>query len=123
MMLNFKAMKNLLFISLLAIISSFTSPNGKTETLRVKTTTYCDHCMVCETCWARIENELRFTKGVKVAQSTFDEKAMVISVVYDPKKTTPEKIRQAIAKSGFDADDVKADPKGQSKLDTCCKKQ
>lgn len=108
---------------MLALASSFTMVGGKTETIKIKTTTYCDHCKVCETCWARMENELRFTKGVKIAQSSFDDKAMIITVVYDPKKTTPAKIRKAIAKSGFDADDVKAEPIGVEKLDDCCKKQ
>ena len=51
-----------------------------------------------------------------------DEKTKTLSVVYNPQKTSPEKIREAIAKVGFDADDVKADTNAYEKLDPCCKK-
>jgi periplasmic mercuric ion binding protein len=51
-----------------------------------------------------------------------DDKAMTIKVTYNPKKITPEKIRVAISKLGYDADDVKADPKAYEALDGCCKK-
>jgi hypothetical protein len=43
-------------------------------------------------------------------------------VTYKKSKTSPEKIRKAISKVGYDADDVTADPKAYSKLDACCKK-
>ena len=51
------------------------------------------------------------------------KKTMVITVIYNAKKTTPEKIRTVISKTGFDADGVKADEKAQGKLDNCCKKK
>jgi hypothetical protein len=43
-------------------------------------------------------------------------------VTYNKGKTSPEKIRKAISKVGYDADNVTADPKAYSKLDACCKK-
>jgi len=58
-------------------------------------------------------------KGVKMY--TLDEKSMSILVYYNPKKTNLETIRTAISKIGYDADDVKADPAGYEKLDSCCK--
>lgn len=114
-----KTMKHVLtFIFLLALAGTVSA--GQSDTLRVKTRVYCDHCTKCGSCWPKIERELTFSPGIKGL--SFDEKAMLITVIYNPKKTTPENIRTAISGSGFDADDVKADPKAQGKLDGCCKK-
>jgi formyltetrahydrofolate synthetase len=46
---------------------------------------------------------------------------MVLTVIYNKEKITPEKIKQIINKSGYDADGVKADPKSQKKLPACCR--
>lgn len=76
---------------------------------------------VCSTCKRTLEKDLSFEKGVKTSKldlTTFD-----IMVVYDPKKTTPDKIRQRIAHIGYDADDVKRDPKGFDRLPDCCKQE
>jgi periplasmic mercuric ion binding protein len=111
------------YISIFLLLFTFAkiSIAGQTDTLKVKTQVYCDHCVECESCWPKMEKELTFTSGIK--KSTFDPKSMVITVIYNPKRINPEKIRKTISKIGFDADDVKADPKAQGKLDGCCKKQ
>ncbi|MES2591383.1 MAG: heavy metal-associated domain-containing protein [Bacteroidota bacterium] len=95
------------------IISPAKAQEGTAE-LKVKTSAVCDMCK--ET----IEKELAFEKGVK--RSTLDVPSKIVTVVYNPNKTTPEKIRLAISKAGYDADDVKANPKAYNKLDACCKK-
>jgi hypothetical protein len=46
-----------------------------------------------------------------------------VTVTFNSKKTDEQKIRETISKAGYDADDVKADPKGVTKLDDCCKKK
>jgi len=92
-----------------------------TDTVKIQTQVYCDHCKVCESCWGRMEHNLKFTKGVK--ELSYDETAMTIVIIYDPKKTNPAKLRKVISRSGFDADEVKADAKAREKLDTCCKKK
>lgn len=38
-------------------------------------------------------------------------------------KTNPVEIRKAITLTGFDADDLKADPKAYASLDGCCKRK
>lgn len=76
---------------------------------------------VCEMCKTTLEKALAFEKGVK--QSSLDVKSKVITVVYNPEKTSPEKIRAAIAKTGYDADNVPANPKAYKKLEGCCKKK
>ena len=93
----------------------------KADTLQVKTNIYCSHFQVCETGDGTFKNNLIYTKGIKSYQ--VDDKTNTITVVYKPKKITPAEIRQAIAKMGFDADDVKADEEAHNKLDACCRKE
>jgi copper chaperone CopZ len=64
------------------------------------------------------KESLPFVKGVK--DYKYDEKTYKIAVAYDPKKTTPDEIRKAIAKLGFDADKVTADEKAREKLPAEC---
>lgn len=80
----------------------------------------CDHCKACETCGPQIEKKLLKEKGVQMV--TLDETAMTIKVVYNSKKTDLDKIKAAISKLGYDADDVKADVAAYDALDGCCKK-
>lgn len=75
---------------------------------------------ICTMCKETIENALAFEKGVK--KSVLDVESKIVTVTYNPEKTTPEKIRLAISKAGYDADDVAANAKAYKKLDACCKK-
>lgn len=102
-------------------VSSVFSQNKKTETIIVKTNILCDHCKQCESCGGRFDREIPFIKGVK--DFSFDEKTMTISLTYNIKQTSPDKLREAISNIGFDADDVKADAKAVARLDDCCRKQ
>ena len=90
--------------------------NGKnvTETMKIKSS------VVCNMCKDRVETGLAFTKGVKNVTVDLDTK--IINVTYKPKKTTPEKIRLAVSKLGYDADEVPANQKAYDKLPSCCKK-
>ena len=74
----------------------------------------------CEKCKSRIESGLSFEKGVKSA--TFDTKTKVVTATYNPKKTSAEKIKIAITKIGYDANEMKADEKAYNRLPDCCKK-
>lgn len=102
-----------LFFFLLTVVAFAQQPS--TTELKIKTSA------VCEMCKETIEKQLAFEKGVK--RSTVDVESKIVTVEYNPKKTTPEKIRQSIAKVGYDADDVKANPKAYKKLNDCCKKE
>ena len=55
--------------------------------------------MHCESCKKRIENNIGFEKGVKDLQA--DLSAQTVTIKYDPKKTTPETLQQAIIKLGY----------------------
>ncbi len=86
----------------------------KTEEIKIKVSSQCN------TCKETIEKALYFEKGVK--SSNLDIKNKEVTVVYNPAKTTADKIRLAISKVGYDADDVKADEVAYHKLPKCCQK-
>ena len=64
------------------------------------------------------KGSLPFVKGVK--DYKFDAGTSKVAVAYDKKKTNPDAIRAAIAKLGFNADQVKADEKARAKLPAEC---
>jgi periplasmic mercuric ion binding protein len=78
------------------------------ETAKIKTTAS------CATCKDKIEKTVLKIKGVKTAEVNTTDK--FVSVSFDPKKTSVDKIRKTMAKAGYEADDVKP-PKGKE----CCK--
>jgi copper chaperone CopZ len=84
------------------------------QTVKIKTSA------VCKMCKARIERNLAYEKGV--TDVTLDVDTKVATVTYNPKKTDVAKIKANIVKTGYDADEVSADPKGYEKLPSCCKK-
>ncbi len=104
----------MLFAVVLFFTSNVLGQTPKHVEIKIKTSA------VCGSCKNRIETALAFEKGVKKA--TLDLKTNVVTVTYNPKKTTPAKIRIAISNAGYDADDVKASTKGYNKLPNCCKK-
>ncbi len=87
---------------------------SKTETVVIKSS------VVCGMCEERIEKDLAFEKGVKSVEVKLDTK--MITVEFNPKKTDKEKIKKAITKIGYDADEMLADSKAYKKLPACCKK-
>lgn len=76
---------------------------------------------VCNMCKTTIEEEMPFVKGVHKA--TVNLETNEIGVDYNPKKTDKEKIKLAISKLGYQADDVPADQKAFAKLPACCQKE
>lgn len=74
----------------------------------------------CEMCKDRIEKAMAYEKGVK--KSDLDLKNKVLTVSYNPSKTNPDKIRNAVSMVGYDADNVPADAKAYKALPPCCKK-
>ena len=113
-------LKNITIIFILFL--SFNSfSQKKTETIVIKTQTFCDHCKACESCAGRMETDLYYVKGIKFVN--YNENDMTITVKYKTKKTSPDKIRVAISKLGFSADNVVADMTAYEKLDGCCKKK
>jgi periplasmic mercuric ion binding protein len=106
-------MKKLIFFA--AIFYSCSLLAATADTVLIKTSA------VCGTCKKTIEKDLSFEKGVE--SSNLDVDTKMLTVIYDPAKTSADKIRHRVAKIGYDADDVKKDPKGFKRLPDCCKKE
>jgi cation transport ATPase len=111
-----KLIVSFLIASLLLIGSIYAqdAKPAKQAELKVKTSAQCGQCK------DRLERAMAFEKGIVSSTLNLDDK--VFTVVYKPSKTTPELIRKAISKTGYDADDVAADAKAYNKLPSCCKK-
>jgi copper chaperone CopZ len=103
-------MKNIMMIiALFAAMTTFGQSTIKTETFTVSGN--------CDDCKKRIENAADI-KGVKLSDWNSDKKE--ISVTYDSKKTSLELIQKAIAAKGYDAGNIKGDPKAYQNLPHCC---
>lgn len=100
---------------------ALSSCGQKEKSTTFTTEIYCDHCTDCESCKARVEKALLSNSAIKSADMKVNEK--VIMVNYDPSKIDEQKIKQIIAKTGYSAGDVKADPTAYDNLDDCCKKK
>lgn len=100
----------LIFISLLAVPLCL---QAQTDTIQIVTSA------VCNTCKRTIESDLSFERGIK--KTSLDVETKIVTVIYDPAKTTPDKIRLAITKIGYDADSLKKDPKSFRRLPDCCR--
>ena len=107
-------MKHLIILFLITVLPFAGWSQATSDTVSIHTSAQCG------TCKKKIEHDLAYVKGVKTAVLDLETKNVI--VVYNPTKTTPEKIRQAISRSGYDADVVLADPKAYKELLECCKK-
>jgi len=100
---------------LLLAISAYAqqSPADNANKIEIKTSAICDMCKHA------IEYDLAFEKGVKSADLNLDNK--VVTVYFNPKKTSAEILRTRITKVGYHADELKRDPVAYEKLPACCK--
>ncbi len=104
-------MKKLLFLLLLPL-GLWAGPS---QSVKIKTSA------ICEMCKERIEKNLALTKGIEKSDLNLEDQSH-ITVVYNPDKIDVAKIKQVIAETGYDADEVKAIKKSYDKLPNCCKK-
>ncbi len=74
---------------------------------------------ICEMCQYTLEQDLAFEKGVKEATLNLDDKVMTI--LYNPKKTDAQTLRERITKVGYHADTLSRDAEAYKKLPMCCK--
>lgn len=112
-------MKNLFLILIISFLSLPATPlkaqdTKKLDTLTIKTSAQCDMCK------NRLEKAFAYEKGVK--KSELDVETATFTVVYVPKKTNPEKLKEAVTKVGYDADELPANEKAYEQLPDCCKK-
>ncbi|MFH1120396.1 MAG: cation transporter [Bacteroidota bacterium] len=110
-MKNFSIILTSVFAVLINVIIAQTP---KTAEMEIKTSAQCGMCK--ET----IEKAMAFERGV--IKSELVVKTKILRVTYKPSKTSPEALRKAVSEAGYDADEVKADPKAYKNLPDCCKK-
>ncbi|CAN5777141.1 hypothetical protein BH11BAC7_BH11BAC7_24660 [soil metagenome] len=117
-----KIFRNISLFTFVLAFFSFANLNAQTVTnasaskntvIKIKTSGE------CEMCKKAIESEVGKMAGVKKVD--FDIATKILTVEYNSKKVTPEKIRKAISDIGYDADDVKANNRAQKELPSCCK--
>ena len=75
--------------------------------------------IVCGSCVTTVTNALKKVDGVKTAK--VDLKKKTATVTYASTKVTVDKLENAIAQAGYDANNVKRNPEAYEKLDACCK--
>lgn len=109
-------MKNIKSISLLLILVciSLFSYAGKTSKILIKTSGQCGMCK------EKIEKAVKTIDGTESAY--YNEANSKVLVKYDASKTNPDAIRQVIAKTGYDADNITADKAAHDALPKCCQK-
>jgi copper chaperone CopZ len=111
-------MKKLLFLAI--AVTGFTTFASAQAKKAVQTVTIQTPTVQCESCKKRIEDYLKREDGVQKA--TVDFKKHVTKVTFVSERTNIENVKAAIANSGYDADDVKADESAYKKLPKCCQK-
>jgi periplasmic mercuric ion binding protein len=116
---NMKAKLDLkvFFLSIVMVsfmISGSFAQDKKATEIKIKTSAVCGQCK------DRIERGLAYEKGIKDAVLDVDSK--IATVRYNPSKTTPADIRNAMSKLGYDADTIPANKIAYDKLPPCCKK-
>ncbi|MCE6993006.1 heavy-metal-associated domain-containing protein [Dyadobacter sp. CY323] len=106
-----KTILSILTILFLGLSTTFAADDKE---IKIKTSA------ICEMCKERIERNLGLSKGVK--ESNLNLKDKVVTVKYNPDKTTPEAIKMTIINTGYDADGQIANQKAHNKLPECCRK-
>ncbi|MTB51158.1 heavy-metal-associated domain-containing protein [Lewinella sp. W8] len=74
---------------------------------------------ICGMCKKNIETALNGLDGIEKAE--LDLVTKKVKVKYDAKVIDLTTIRQAIAATGYDADDIPARPKARAALAACCR--
>jgi copper chaperone CopZ len=109
-------MKKAISVLIMTLLVTFSlmAQGKKKDTINIMTSAQ------CEMCKTRIESALAFEAGV--VKSDLDLETKTITVVYKVGRTTPDKIREAITRVGYDADQMLANEEAYNKLPPCCKK-
>jgi copper chaperone CopZ len=87
----------------------------KAITVKINTPT-----VQCEKCKKTIEDYLSYEEGITKVVVDFKQKRTTVTYFTD--RTNLENIKTAIANTGYDAEDIKAEIDAYNKLPKCCKK-
>lgn len=90
------------------------SDESKFEKVEIQTSAVCGQCK------ERLEKNLAFEKGVRSV--SLDDKTKIITIEFRTGRNTKERLKKAITKIGYDADEMPADQKAHDRLPACCQK-
>ncbi len=91
----------------LTLVLSFSAFIAQAEVIKIKTNAHCDACK------KTIESGLKKVDGIQKVNVTLKDK--VAAVEFDAKKINTNKIREEIAKLGYEADGIKPSKKIECK--------
>ena len=74
--------------------------------------------IICGMCVQTVEEVITGVEGVKMVK--VDLEAKIVSIEYNPTKTTFKNLETAIIEAGYDANDKKADKEAFDNLPECC---
>lgn len=96
------------------LFSAFISNSAAAQTQKTETIKVWGNCGMCK---KKIE---RAAKGAGATTASWSEKTKQLQVSYTTEKTSNMKIQEAVAKVGYDTQDLTATDKAYHKLDACC---
>ncbi|MFZ1529090.1 MAG: heavy metal-associated domain-containing protein [Ferruginibacter sp.] len=109
-------MKSIKLLALAIIGFGFSAAGQKTtDKAIIKTPT-----VQCDMCKDKIERSLFRAEGITSVKVDVKKKTTTVTWIKD--RTNIENIKTQIANTGYDADDVTADPDAYKRLPKCCKK-
>lgn len=108
-----KKTKYIVLTLLLTVVYSFNAQNSKLVKESFKVWGKCDMCQ------EKIEDTTNDIKGVRFGRWSIASN--MITVKYDPEKTSSEKIQKEIAGAGYDTDLYSAKDEDYNNLHFCCK--
>ncbi|MDR2383857.1 MAG: heavy-metal-associated domain-containing protein, partial [Prevotellaceae bacterium] len=94
-------------ILLVSVVTSTAQDNKKEEQKKKKTEVTFSVNMHCDKCKARIEKTVTWEKGVKDLDVKL--KDQTVRIVFDPRKTTKEKLQKTITDLGYTCEIPKQD--------------
>lgn len=101
----------LIFLS--ALFLSVSAHAQKVQEAKIMTSAECGSCK------DRIEGKLNYVDGIRFAE--LDVPTKVLTVKYQSSKISLAEIRKIVSETGYDADEVKANPEKVEALPNCCK--
>ena len=110
--------KLLLVLTMFLGIATVSQAQAKKKVLQ--TVTIATPTVQCEMCKKKIENFMAREEGV--TKTVVDYKRKTTKVTFWTDRTNIENVKTAIANTGYDADDVAANPESYNALPACCKK-
>ncbi|MDR2359102.1 MAG: heavy-metal-associated domain-containing protein [Prevotellaceae bacterium] len=85
----------------LCVTAGAQEPDSKAKKKKSEKVTFTVN-MYCENCKTKIEKNISWEKGVKDLTVTLEKKT--VTIAYDPRKNTAEKLKEAIEKLGYTAE-------------------